>query len=323
MGLLGAMAVAGAAGTLAAASTTIDGIQRVPGVSGVLSPPSGTVENFLLVGSDSRANSDPLSPDYGGIGSEADVQGTRSDTIMLLRRDRANGQAALLSIPRDLWVDIPGRGNSRINSAYNARSDGNGPALLVQTVQSALSLPVHHYVEVDFSGFKELVDAVGGVEICVLYPTRDVNTGLNIMEPGCPILGGVQALAYARSRYYEEFREDGEWHVDGTADIGRTKRQQRFVNTALQTALARVKANPFEAGEVIASSTSAIRLDDETDVLAAGASLRTAVSDGLATYSLPVYGDTIDGNAVLLLGDGADAVLAYFRGDGPAPALSP
>jgi anionic cell wall polymer biosynthesis LytR-Cps2A-Psr (LCP) family protein len=182
---------------------------------------------------------------------------------------------------------------------------------------------VHHYVEVDFSGFKQLVDAVGGVEICFWYPTRDLNTGLNIVEPGCHLLDGVQALAYARSRHYEELREDAKWHEDGTADIGRTKRQQNFVNEAMKTALARVKANPFTAGKVITSSTSAIRIDDETDVLAAGASMRNAVGDGLETWSLPVFGTTIDGKAVLQLADGSDAVLAYFRGEGPAPAPSP
>jgi LCP family protein required for cell wall assembly len=315
---MGVLAVAGAAGTLIAARGAIAGIQRVPDVASVLSPASSTVENFLLVGSDSRANSDPNSPDYGGIGSEADVSGTRSDTIMVLRRDRATGVASLLSIPRDLWVDIPGRGHSRINSAYN-----DGPSVLVQTVQTALGLPVHHYVEVDFSGFKQLVDAVGGVEICFWYPTRDLNTGLNIVEPGCHLLDGVQALAYARSRHYEELREDAKWHEDGTADIGRTKRQQNFVNEAMKTALARVKANPFTAGKVITSSTSAIRIDDETDVLAAGASMRNAVGDGLETWSLPVFGTTIDGKAVLQLADGSDAVLAYFRGEGPAPAPSP
>lgn len=313
--LAGTVAVAGTAGTLIAARSAIDTVTRVPDVAGVLSAPSPTVENFLLVGSDSRANSDPTSPDYGGIGSESDVQGTRSDTIMVLRRDRATGDASLLSIPRDLYVDIPGHGSDRINSAFNY-----GPSVLVQTVQQSLGLPVHHYVEVDFSGFKALVEAIGGVEMCFWYPTRDTNTGLDIPVPGCYVLDGVQALAYARSRHYEELREDGEWHVDGTADIGRTKRQQAFVNEALDTALEKVKVNPFVAGDVLTSGAAALRIDDELDVLAAASSLRTAVDAGLEPWSLPVYGETVDGKAVLLLGDGADALLAYFRGEGPAPA---
>jgi LCP family protein required for cell wall assembly len=313
--LAGALAAAGTAGTLVAARSAIDEVPRVPGVAGVLCPPRDTVENFLLVGSDSRAGADPDSPDAGGIGSETDVTGSRSDTIMVLRRDKATGVASLLSIPRDLWVEIPGRGSSRINSAYN-----DGPAVLVQTVQTALGVPIHHYVEVDFFGFKDLVEAIGGVEMCFDYPARDEHTGLYVAEPGCHVLDGVQALAYARSRYYEEFREDGEWHIDGTADIGRTKRQQRFVNVALNTAITKVTTNPFVAGEVLSSTTSAVRLDDELDLLAAASSLRGAVQDGLETWSLPVRGDTIDGMSVLQLADGSQAVLDYFRGVGPVPA---
>jgi len=311
------IAIAGAAGTLVSARSAIDRVTRVDGVADVLSPSTSNIENFLLVGSDSRAGSDPNSPDYGGIGSESDVSGPpRSDTMMILRRDKTTGEASLLSIPRDLWVEIPGRGNQRVNAAYN-----DGPAVLVQTIQGSLGLPIHHYVEVDFFGFKDIVDAIGGVEICTMFPIRDENTGLFVAEGGCYEFDGVQALAYARSRHFEEYR-DGEWHEDGTADLGRTRRQREFVNIALTTALERVKADPFVAGELLASAGSAVRIDDELDVLAAASSLRTAVGSGLASYALPVRGETIDGNAVLLLADGSESLLAYFRGDGPAPPPS-
>lgn len=310
--------VLGATGMLIAARETINSVGRIPGVAGTLTPGSAGVENFLLVGSDSRAGADPASADAGGIGTEADVSGHRSDTIMILRRDRATGDAALLSIPRDLWVQVPGHENKRrINSAFN-----DGPDILVQTLQQGeLQLPIHHYVEIDFSGFKSLVDALGGVEICVEFATRDVSTGLNITEPGCHVLDGLQALAYARSRHYEEYRDET-WHEDPASDLGRTKRQQQFVNLALQTALERIKVDPFAAGRLVTAIGSSLRVDDELDPIAAAASLRSAVDAGIATYSLPVFGDTIGGNAVLLLGDGSDAVLAFFRGQGPAPAAN-
>ncbi len=310
--------VLGATGMLIAARETIDSVGRIPGVAGTLTPGSAGVENFLLVGSDSRAGADPASADASGIGTEADVSGNRSDTIMILRRDRATGDAALLSIPRDLWVQVPGHENKRrINSAFN-----DGPDILVQTLQQGdLQLPIHHYVEIDFSGFKSLVDALGGVEICVEFATRDVSTGLNITEPGCHILDGLQALAYARSRHYEEYRDEV-WHEDPASDLGRTKRQQQFVNLALQAALERIKVDPFAAGRLVTAIGSSLRVDDELDPIAAAASLRSAVDAGIATYSLPVFGDTIGGNAVLLLGDGSDAVLAFFRGQGPAPAAN-
>ena len=309
--------VLGATGMLIAARKTIDSIARVPNVDEHLSPGVAGIETFLLVGSDSRAGTDPSAPDAGGIGTEADVSGHRSDTIMILRRDKATGDAALLSIPRDLWVQVPGHDSKRrINSAFN-----DGPEVLVETLQQELGLPINHYVEIDFPGFKSLVDALGGVEICVDFATRDVSTGLNIPEPGCHILDGVQALAYARSRHYEEFRDE-QWNEDPASDLGRTKRQQQFVNLALQTALDRIKVDPFAAGRLVTAIGSSLRVDDELDPISAASSLRSAVDSGIATYSLPVFGKTISGNAVLLLGDGSDAVLAYFRGQGPAPAAN-
>jgi LCP family protein required for cell wall assembly len=233
---------------------------------------------------------------------------------MVLRRDRNGGPVSLLSIPRDLWVDIAGTGKkSRINSAYQS-----GPTALVRTVQQALGIPIDHYVEIDFQGFKALVDAIGGVRVCFPTPARDTHTGLNITAPGCYVLDGIQGLAYTRSRYYESF-ENGQWVRDGTSDIGRTKRQREFVNTALEAALAQIKGNPMNTGRVLAASTGAIRLDDGLNVLDAAGALRGAVGAGLQEYSLPVVGKVIGGNAVLLLGDTASVVLDYFRGVSSTP----
>ena len=295
------------AGVLVAARRVGDEVPRVVGVSAALSGASPNVENYLLVGSDSRALGDP------NTGQTGDVTGNRSDTIMVLRVDNSDGSASLLSIPRDLYIETAAH-TGRINGAYN-----DGPAALVTAVRESLQLPIHHYVEIDFSGFKTLVDALGGVQVCFWYPTRDFNTGLDIPEGGCYLLDGTQGLAYARSRHYEEFI-DGEWREDPTSDLGRSTRQRAFVNATMQTALAQVKANPFNTGELVSAMGSAIRIDEDLDPIGAAASLRTAVGDGLQTHSLPVVGETIDGNSVLLLGDGAEAVLAYFRGEGPAPA---
>ena len=175
-------AVIGAAGTLIAARRAVDDVPRVAGVSAVLDAVSGNIENYLLVGSDSRALGDPNTGDVG------EVTGNRSDTIMLLRLDNSTDEAALLSIPRDLYIETAIH-TGRINSAYN-----DGPSVLVQAVQQALALPIHHYVEIDFYGFKALVEALGGVEVCFALPTRDLHTGLNIGAPGCFLLDGTQAM---------------------------------------------------------------------------------------------------------------------------------
>jgi LCP family protein required for cell wall assembly len=281
----------------------------VPQVADVLSPANATIDNYLLVGSDSRQFGDP------NTGETGQVSGNRSDTIMVLRYDKGSGEASLLSIPRDLYVTVPGHdGQRRINAAFN-----DGADVLVRTVQTALGIPIHHYVEIDFTGFERLVEALGGVQVCFLYPTRDVNTGLDVRDPGCHVLNGKQALGYARSRHYEEFR-DGKWHEDPTSDLGRSKRQREFVNACLQETVAQLKTNPFRAGELVSAIGDAVRLDEHLDPIEAGSSLRGAVNGGLHSYALPVVPKTIDGNAVLLLGDGSDAVLAYFRGVGPAPA---
>jgi LCP family protein required for cell wall assembly len=307
---------AGTGGTLVAARDAIDSVERIDEVDSVLSAPSANVENFLLVGSDSREGADPNAPDFGGIGDESTVSGRRSDTIMVLRNDRSTGTASLLSIPRDLWVEIPGHGRSRINSAYN-----HGADVLVQTVEQALDIPVHHYLEIDFSGFKDLVDAIGGYQHCWPLPQRDVSTGFNFPQPGCFVIDGVQALAYARSRHLEQF-EDGGWEevtFHGPADLGRGARQREFVKKALQAALDEVKSNPFTVGDVMSSAGGSIRVDANLDVIDAVSSLRDAVAD-IQTYALPVTGRTIDGNAVLEMTSDADAMRAYFRGEGPPPA---
>jgi len=295
----------------------LDEIPRLDAVAGVLSTVGdGPVVNYLLVGSDSRAGADPNDPDFGSIGGEDETGGQRSDTIMVLRYDRASGAVSLLSLPRDLWLEIAGTGSkNRINSAY-----GRGPEVLVQTVQDALGIPVHHYVEVDFQGFKRLVDAIGGVEVCFGAAARDLHTGLFIPDPGCYVLDGVAGLQYARSRYYEELI-DGEWQMDGTADIGRTARQQAFMEAALATTIDSTAANPFRASSVVDAGVSSILVDPALDLATMARELRPVASNGVQRYSLPVRGTTIDGKSVLLLDDGALQIISYFQG-GPQPPAS-
>lgn len=313
--------IAGAAGVMRAADARTEDIERIEGLESVLAdvPDSDDpnieypAENYLLVGSDSREGVDPASPDFGVIGSEADV-GTsrRSDTIMVLRQER-NGGAALMSLPRDLWLEIAGTGKSqRINSAYNG-----GAERLAATVTESLGIPIHHYVEVDFVGFKDIIDGLGGVEVCVGYAARDANSGLQL-DPGCQVLNGVGALAFARSRYYEQW--DGtDWVLDPRADLGRIERQQLFMRAAVDGALRRLRSSPFGSSDVIAAVVDSVRIDDRLDPIKAGEALRQAAEEGLRTYALPVVNDTVGDAAVLRLTDGAEQVLAYFRGEGPAP----
>ncbi len=319
LALLLALVVAGsgAFGVISAANDRTSDVERIEGLELALTPQDGPAQNYLLIGSDTRENADPNDPDFGGIGDTSEVQGRRSDTIMILRQEEDGNGASIVSLPRDLWVNIAGRDSaSRINSAY-----GDGTDVLAATITQELGIPIHHVVDIDFNGFKDLVDAVGGTTICFEYATRDKNTGLD-QQPGCNQLDGVQALQYARSRYYEEFR-DGAWKTDPTSDLGRIQRQQDFLQLTANATIDKLQSDPFMASELISAASGAVRMDPGLDPVGAAGTLRKAFSTGLNKYQLPVVGVTKDGNAVLVLGDGAEPILDYFRGVGPPPPVGP
>src|SRR3546814_482875 len=158
----------------------------------------------------------------------------RSDTMMILRVDPASTRAALLSLPRDLWVPIPGHGNGRINEAIEL----GGPELLVDTIKGYLGIPINHYAQVDLHGFGRLVEAIDGVEIYFQNPVRDQRSGLDVPEPGCITLDARNALGFVRSRAYQEY-VDGRWRTDPTGDLGRIRRQQQFIIAALERSVER------------------------------------------------------------------------------------
>src|SRR5439155_9594340 len=137
--------------------------------------------NFLLLGSDSRA----------GLGTLAEqtVTGQRADTIIVAHVDTEHRHTVVLSIPRDLLVPIPGHGMNKINTAFNY-----GPDVMVQTVEQLTGLQINHYAEINFTGFQELVDALGGVPVCTKTPLIDQLSHLNLPKAGCYNLHGPQAL---------------------------------------------------------------------------------------------------------------------------------
>jgi polyisoprenyl-teichoic acid--peptidoglycan teichoic acid transferase len=310
--LVGVIGVTTAASFGFWASRVVSGLDRVPGLDAALTPESGGAMNVLLVGSDSRAGADPNDPDFGSMGSEGDTGGRRSDTIMVLRVDRSGGQTLLLSLPRDLYVDIAGTDRTRrINAAFN-----DGPEVLVRTVQENFAIPIHHYVEIDFQGFKRVVDAMGGVTICVPTPVRDSATGIAIEVPGCHLLDGTQSLAYARSRKLES-EIDGEWVVDGRSDIGRIERQQAFLRAAASRAAAEA-TNPLVLSEIVDAIATSTLVDpglDRGDMGVLAAAGRAMSSGSLETFTFPGDPETIGEAAVLVpLMDQAEAeFLTRFR----------
>lgn len=266
-----------------------------------LAQPSGESLVFLLVGSDSREGLD----DLDNFGTAA---GRRGDVIMLVRLDRETGEARMLSIPRDLWVEIPGHGSDKINAAYAY----GGPALMVQTIRENLGIEVNHYVEVGFVGFIDMVDELGGLELTFPYRARDVSSGLDV-EAGTQVVDGETALAFARSRKYQEY-QNGQWVSVDADDIGRTQRQQEVVR-AIIGAL-KTPASITEAGEIAGSLASHMTIDAalaQTSVAGLAWDFRGLLTGNVQGQTLPVYGDSVGGASIVRPDEpDASAVVAEF-----------
>ncbi len=265
------------------------------------------VRNVLIVGSDSREGLDNLD-DFGSF------SGSRTDVIMVAHIVPDEG-AQLLSLPRDLKMEIPGHGTNRINSAFVF----GGPDLLVQTIQNNLGIPIHHYVEIDFVGFANVVDSLGGVSKTFGNPARDSKSGLDV-DAGEIVMDGMTALQYARSRNYQELI-DGSWKsVDGS-DIGRTHRQQEVLLLMFDKATS--KSSAFNLPSFASTFAEQITADAGFSVnvmVELGRAALSLSSGEIQTVTLPVKSQTEDGRAyVVPIEPDATAVIDAFIAGNPFP----
>ncbi len=268
-----------------------------------LAPGNGT---YLVVGSDSREN---LPDDLDGrFGSFA---GARADVIILMQVSGDTLQ--LLSLPRDLKVEIPGHGTDKINAAYAF----GGPDLLVETVRNATGVGVNHYMEVDFGGFAGIVDAVGGIELDFPAPARDLKSGLDV-DTGTQTVNGATALAYARSRSYEELR-DGEWRSVRGGDIERTGRQREVLVKIISKASS--PSGLLRSPAVLTEVTGNLTVDSSVTPLLLGRTgwaFRSA--DNTEAVTLPVTLSNEGGISYLVRSEPeATEVLEAFAAGRPLP----
>jgi LCP family protein required for cell wall assembly len=282
--------------------------QTVPDLIPQLTPtvPDSTDPiTFLLVGSDSRANL----ADLEGFG---EAGGERSDVLMLVKLYPDEGRAQMLSLPRDLWVEIPGHGESKINAAYGL----GGAQLVIETVKEATGVDINHYVEIDFVGFQSIVDQLGGVTIDFPYPARDVKSDLDV-EAGPQLLDGAMALAFARSRSYQELR-DGGWVSVDADDFGRTARQQQLILAILDQM--RRPSSLGEASDIVGSFTEYVSMDEalaDASMIELAFRMRGIRSGGIETATLPGVTDQIAGQSVVLPEEpAASQMLTAFRSGG-------
>jgi LCP family protein required for cell wall assembly len=272
--------------------------------------------NFLIVGADNNACAGDTAPTIGDRGS----LGERSDTIMIWRANPEANQLAVLSLPRDLYVDIAGGRKARINSAYR-RDD---PTRLIDTIYLNFGIPIDHYIQVDFCAFERLVNAVGGVQVPFDYPARDAKSGLSIPTAGCVRLEGDAALAYVRSRHYqyEDPPGSGEWHTDGTSDFGRISRQQDFLRRVIATIINDGLYSPSVATALITTNRDYVVTDTGLTLrrmLEFANTLRRLDPADITTYRIESTSETTSGGELVerprLEGSNMKAILAVFRGE--------
>ncbi|GAB3714451.1 LCP family protein [Mariniluteicoccus flavus] len=229
-------------------------------------------ELWLLVGSDSREGLTDEEKKELGTGS---TEGKRTDTIMMLFVPQS-GKPALVSVPRDSYVTIPGKGKNKINAAYAF----GGEKLLVATIEQNTGLRVDHYAEIGFGGFAGVIDALGGVELCPKTPIKDKRAHIDV-PAGCQTMKGTTALGYARMRY-----------ADPTGDLGRMNRQREMVGAMVKKAATPMTVlNPFRWWGVNMGAAQALRTDKDAGLFTlaglAGPLQQVATGKGL-TLMVPV-----------------------------------
>jgi LCP family protein required for cell wall assembly len=223
----------------------VDKVKADPGDERPADQPGTT---YLLVGSDSREGLTRKEELDLGTGR---AEGRRTDTIMLLHT--GSGPNLLMSIPRDSLVPVPGHSTTKINAAYAY----GGPKLLVQTIEDATGIRIDDYVEIGFGGFVNVVDAVGGIEICPKTAMKDTLANLDIKK-GCQEVDGKVALGYARSR-----------HTSGLGDIDRARHQREVVSAVGHKAASPWSVlNPVRYFRLASAGKDSLRVGKDTSLFA-------------------------------------------------------
>jgi len=273
-------------------------VQHTAALSGAANTPGTT---YLLTGSDSRAD--------GSVGEDG-TEGARTDTILLLHVP-TSGPTALISLPRDTYVEIPGHDPSKLNAAFA----WGGAPLLVQTVEGLTGLTIDHYAEIGMGGVEQIVDAVGGVNLCYDANVNDPDSGM-LWVAGCHDVDGAQALAFSRMR-----------KSDPTGDVGRAERQRQLIGAVMaKVRPTQLLLHPGKQVALIDAGTAALTVDDGTgivDMAKLALAFKAANGAGGITGTPPIsdvdYRPGGVGSTVRLDPDAAPAFFAAIR-DGSLPA---
>ena len=269
----------------------IEGVGSGNGVA----KPEGMPETVLLVGSDSRAGlTEKEQQELGAddVSAAGPVTGERADTLIIARIDPETDHITMVQFPRDLWVPIDGGGKNKINAALE-----DSKAALVATVEGISGLQIDRYVQINIAGFKDLVNAIDGVDVCVPEPIPfDANTGIQVKNPGMVHFNGERAIRFVRSR-----------KTVAGGDLGRIQNQQKFMAAAIDKItsvdtllhLSRIR----ELQEVAKDN---LRVDEGTgllDLYRLGQRFQAFNPDDYEAYTVPNLGSGFVGEASVVLPD--------------------
>lgn len=260
--------------------------------------------NMLLLGSDSRDPSAKAHP------------GSRTDTIILMHMTADHKHAYLISIPRDSYVDIPGHGKNKINSAFAF----GGLPLVIQTVESFTRVHIDHLALIDFSGFQQVTDALGGVDMYVDKTITSIHPPYRVFTKGEQHFDGAQALDYVRQRY--QF---------ANGDITRERHQQEFLRAIMDKAVSTgTLTNPVKLNNFLNAVTGAIVVDKDLSLPSFAVQFHNLRSSDMTFLTSPYSGfDTIGGQSVVVVDQAraaalyhavaTDTVAGYLASASPSP----
>lgn len=282
-------------------------VDRVPFEPRGDRPPDTPGTTYLLVGSDSREGLTAKERRELGTGS---ASGHRTDTIMLLQVPKV-GPPILVSIPRDSYLPIPGYGENRVNAAFAFA--GGKPSLLAATLENATGVRIDEYVEIGFGGFVGMVNAVGGVEMCLKEPIEDEQAHIDLPK-GCQTLEGKNALGYVRAR-----------HFDPRGDFGRVERQQQFLGALADKATSpSTLLNPIRYTRLNLAGGEALTVGESTgvfDMARFALAMRTISGGGGVSLTVPSEPTTRRGMSVVVWDEeDAEALFGAMRQGEPIPA---
>ncbi|NHA66767.1 LCP family protein [Phycicoccus flavus] len=248
-------------------------VSRVDATPSGERPAQGDGHTYLLVGSDSREGLTAAQRKSLGTGS---AEGRRTDTIILVHVPSGSGKSVLVSVPRDSFLPIPGNGENKVNAAFAI----GGPKLLVQTLEQNTGLRIDGYLEIGFGGFANVVDSLGGVDLCVPRNIKDDKAHIDLRK-GCQTLDGPTALGYVRARY-----------SDPEGDLGRAKRQRQFLGAVMkQAATPSTVLVPWRWWGFTHAAASGVMVGEDTGLTDAGRialTMRAVSTDDALSLVVPV-----------------------------------